>query len=358
MAVIGVSKIVRRRDVKKHITDWIAAEKLSQGDRVLSQNEFARLLNTTQLTVYRAMDELVKEKVIHRRFGSGTFVGTADVGDRLKTVCFVLPGEHLDDPDYNPIYWPYVQSLLKAFIEASGTEWSFGTRVFVPGTPLTEQVVNGFAPYDLVVFHYSKEPKDLLACLVGKRIVPVACFGLPVAGIDCLTVDHDIAHGSRDAIQYLSDRGGRRIALVTSPQQWSEPWIHGYKAGLVDCGLVFDPSLVVRVGESILDGESAAASLVDDKIKFDAVFAETDIKGAGVVEGLRKRGMKVPGDVAVMSYGGLDHFTGHHPYLASVKIAYREMIRTMLGEASDLGRKSFPKKHISVPCDIKKGRTA
>lgn len=60
--------------VLKYLEDLIITGKLSAGDKVPSENELAKMFNTTRVTVRKALDELEKIGIISRVPGIGTFV--------------------------------------------------------------------------------------------------------------------------------------------------------------------------------------------------------------------------------------------------------------------------------------------
>ena len=60
--------------LQKYIEDSIAAGTLASGDRVPSENELARMFETSHITARRALSELVNKGKIYRVKGKGSFV--------------------------------------------------------------------------------------------------------------------------------------------------------------------------------------------------------------------------------------------------------------------------------------------
>ena len=72
---------------------------------------------------------------------------------------------------------------------------------------------------------------------------------------------------------------------------------------------------------------------------------------------LQQAGVRVPDDVGVMGYDGLDHATRHPPYLTTVRIPWRRMIETALEELARHKGGASPVKHVSILGDVVAGKT-
>lgn len=138
----------------------------------------------------------------------------------------------------------------------------------------------------------------------------------------CVEVDRE--HALRIAVRHLVERGRRRIGLaVTELAKTScQARLHGYRQELKASGVPFDEQLLFsgdkygRVfavhNERTLTWDYPTDVIdrcVEELVigaKADAVVAHDDFWGAALVRGLRKRGLHVPDDVAVVGY--LNHY--------------------------------------------------
>lgn len=68
-----------------HLRDRIGSGEFGPGDKLPSESELAEKFSTTRATVARALQELVHERAITRRPGSGSFVSKVDVSLPLET---------------------------------------------------------------------------------------------------------------------------------------------------------------------------------------------------------------------------------------------------------------------------------
>ena len=347
----------KRRAIKDTVIRWIDERGLGPGAQIPSQNELAATLKTTVVTIHRALRELSDEGVVHRIDGKGTFVGPKPGSKPLaRTIALLMPGEDLDRPERNPDYWPYVQHLIGAFMQAVGTQWHLSVRAFHPDVDPADEA-RQLVHYDAVFFHYADRPVKLIQYLVRRKIVPVVSLGLPKSELPCLTVDHNKVEGTRKAVRYLTARGYKRLAFVGSPEYWGDLALDGFRAGLADSALPFVPKRVVRMGELAQDGIQAVNVLLSKRLDCDAIFVDSDMQALGVIEGLRAKGVKVPEDIAVIGYDGLDRANKQPPFLTTVEIPYRRMVEAALVEIERTRGKPTEVKHLDFVGDVVEGKT-
>lgn len=66
------------KQLKEYIRTWIESNRLQPGDKIPTERELARLLGVSRLTVRQAIAELVREGILYRVQGSGTYVAEAE----------------------------------------------------------------------------------------------------------------------------------------------------------------------------------------------------------------------------------------------------------------------------------------
>jgi LacI family transcriptional regulator len=127
--------------------------------------------------------------------------------------------------------------------------------------------------------------------------VPVVCIDYPLSGVPAATVDN-VAGGALAAAA-LSERGSRRLALVTGPAA-------ALAFRLREEGFSSVAGVAAPVGraEGVTReaGRAAAAALLDGHPQLDGVATVNDLLAIGVVEELRARGRRVPEDVQVAGF--------------------------------------------------------
>lgn len=127
-----------------------------------------------------------------------------------------------------------------------------------------------------------------------------------------------------DAVSFLIKTGHRRIAIVKGNQQLAlyRERFRGYKQALLDAGLPVNEELITGdESDSVqwsLDGYNAIYSLLVQSIKFDAVFATTDLRAIGAIRAIKDHGYKVPEDISVIGFDNLEFSSLIDPPLSTV----------------------------------------
>ncbi|WP_432133262.1 MULTISPECIES: LacI family DNA-binding transcriptional regulator [unclassified Streptomyces] len=156
---------------------------------------------------------------------------------------------------------------------------------------------------------FNLRPDDRLDEMVDRIGLPVVFGGRPRlrAGDtvrDRVYVDGDNRGGARQAVEHLVSLGRAHIATITGPcaqEQSAEDRLAGYRDVLLDAS----PDLVEHGDYTWRGGAEAMAALLDRRPDLDAVFAASDLTAAGALHTLRRRGRRVPDDVAVVGFDDL-----------------------------------------------------
>jgi DNA-binding LacI/PurR family transcriptional regulator len=189
---------------------------------------------------------------------------------------------------------------------------------------LTEQHVDG-------VLLLSLHAPDDLAATLDARGVPTVCGSRVVGSEPRCVVDVDNRAGGRAAAEHLLERGRRRLAVLTGPQDMlsGRERLAGAREALVAAGLDHD-GLVVAFGDYSEDsGERAMRDVLALGPAPDAVFAASDLMAVGALRVLREAGMRVPDDVALVGFDDSPVCRHTDPALTSVHQPVEEMGRVM-----------------------------
>jgi DNA-binding LacI/PurR family transcriptional regulator len=132
------------------------------------------------------------------------------------------------------------------------------------------------------------------------RQLPVVVVGrpMPAAGLDVVRVADD--EGVGQAVAHLVGLGHRAIAYLDGgPGTISAGRVRGYDRAMRDSGLT---ALVVAGDHSEESGMRAARTLLDADTLPTAVVAFNDRSAVGLLDGLVRAGVDVPGVVSVIGY--------------------------------------------------------
>jgi len=163
-----------------------------------------------------------------------------------------------------------------------------------------------------------------------EHIVELQKEGFPmviiVRNVDFLAnaVIIDKFRAAYDAVSFLIKTGHQRIAIIKGNQQLAlyRERFRGYKQALLDAGLPVHEELITGdESDSVqwsLDGYNAVYSLFAQNIKFDAVFATTDLRAIGAIRAIKDHGYKVPEDISVIGFDNLEFSSLIDPPLSTV----------------------------------------
>lgn len=145
-------------------------------------------------------------------------------------------------------------------------------------------------------------------------------------------VDVDNVAGARMAVEHLIRHGHTRIATITGPQNMvhGEDRLAGYRQALEAHHLSVDEQLVAEGDYTEASGSVATQRLLSASPT--AVFAASDAMAVGALKVLREAGLRVPEDVALVSFDDVPVAAAVEPALTTV----RQPIERLGSMAADL----------------------
>ncbi len=139
---------------------------------------------------------------------------------------------------------------------------------------------------------------------VIRRGLPLVFFDRVVNELEVSKVMVDDAAGAYAATTHLIDRGYQRIAhLAGAPHiNIGEQRLQGYRQALEDHGIPFDNRRIIIGGFKKADGETGLARLLALDPRPDAIFAVNDPVAIGAYVELKRRGLRIPKDMALVGF--------------------------------------------------------
>ena len=163
---------------------------------------------------------------------------------------------------------------------------------------------------------------------------------------------------ARAAVEHLLAKGYRRIALLGGGKDIrSRRRFEGYQDALASAGL-YDPDYVFEAsgGSPLEQGMKLVHDLGKRLPQIDAVFCHNDRLAHGVYFGAQQVGLKVPDDLGICGYNGVDFVDMEDSPLTSVyvplyDIGYKaaDLIMRCLTEGER------PKKAVELPFELIEG---
>lgn len=124
----------------------------------------------------------------------------------------------------------------------------------------------------------------------------------------------DDARESYKATQYLIEMGHENIAIISAEERDSSVGrlrLEGYLKALKDHKIACNSKLICPVSDeadhySMPNGYITTKKLLASGEKFTAVYATADVMAAGVYRALIEAGLRIPEDVSVMGFDGIE----------------------------------------------------
>lgn len=141
----------------------------------------------------------------------------------------------------------------------------------------------------------------------------------PGSTLPHVSIDHRQA--AVDAVQYLLNRGHRRIGFIGADEtyRWAALRSQGYRHALERAGIEPDPALMqVAAGTGYAEGIAAAGGLLAQPQSPTAVFCVSDTLAIGAIKALRRAGRRVPEDIAVVGFDDLPLASIFEPALTTI----------------------------------------
>ena len=132
-------------------------------------------------------------------------------------------------------------------------------------------------------------------------------------------IDYLIENGHQD----IAVLGGRRLAHDLIWDRYT-----GVKQSFARHGMTFDESLYIESMFSLKAAYTAMTHVLDDgQPGFTALFAMSDLMAIGAIRAIIDKGLKVPDDISVIGFDGIELASYYNPPLTTVRQPYTEIAR-------------------------------
>jgi len=170
------------------------------------------------------------------------------------------------------------------------------------------------------------------------------------------SVSSDDVLAGKVAIEQLVAMGHRKIAVIGGDLETSDISNLRYQ-GCMEAfqahGIPFDPVQDYEgIRYSFEEGYRAAKRLLARNKQFSAIFAASDVMAIGAIRALRDAGLRVPEDVSVMGFDGLDVGRYTVPTLSSIRQNGAAMARRSVEMLLENLRSGGLPRYETVPFDV------
>ena len=332
--------------------EQITSGQLNAGDRLPSFSELRAQHGLYPVTVEKFYALLEQEGLVVREQGRGTFVSDNRCR-RGEAIGFLSTrfGSHRWQP-----YWTHLLDGIQRELSEAGLHLTL-----LEGTveKIKWETIGG-----VIVTEMREE--SLTASL--RRLPPgIACVSLLNIAAGCTSISSDDGAGIKQAVKYLVEQGHRRIGyLARHGQEIVEKRLTSYRAALrlaaIEPQTLWVREMELQRGQHYVDGgrEAMTAWLHDGwaKTGCTALLVQNDEAAIGAMEALNAVGLRVPADVSVVGFDGIDVASYLRPRLATVEVPLQEIGRrgaTILLRQMDEGQQR--EETIALPTRFRSGGT-
>lgn len=164
---------------------------------------------------------------------------------------------------------------------------------------------------------------------------------------------------SRKMTEYLLDLGHRNIAFITErPEEAIGRWrIEGYREAYASRGIPVREPLIRYVQDdidhfSMENGYITTGKLLKSGEKVTAIYAASDSLAIGACRAVLEAGKRIPEDISVAGYDGIELGEYYHPKLTTIKQPVEEMAKKTIRLLLDVIAERQEHQHIVFPAQL------
>ncbi len=205
---------------------------------------------------------------------------------------------------------------------------------------------------DGMLVSFAKETKDFSHFQqVIDNEIPMVFYDRVLDDFHADSVMVDDYSGAYNAVNHLINKGCKRIACYTSPQNLilSQKRVEGYKNALLHHNIAFDSNLLYAC-DTYEAAMKISTSILKKVDRPDGIFCVNDLTAVGVIKVARKLNLNIPNDLKVIGFENSKSAEICEPELSSVdqfgyelgKKAASILLERIKGNVFDYE----PKKHV------------
>jgi len=173
-----------------------------------------------------------------------------------------------------------------------------------------------------------------------------------------ISVD-DIVESSK-ITEYLIKKGHKKIAFIGAPKvdtSIGQLRLEGYLKALKDNNIKPNYDLIWHTREdsdtySMNNGYNVMKGKMAEKHDFTAVYAISDTMAIGAMRALQEEGIRVPEDISVVGFDGIDMGKYHVPSLTTIRQPFEDMAHKTTAILFDVIRKGESHRKITMDAEL------
>lgn len=204
--------------------------------------------------------------------------------------------------------------VITALSFRPGDEFELPTRVL------------GTASVDGLIWFDARATPDLIRKFKSQQSMPIVIIQRHLEDSDITTVSTENIQSAYKAVHHLLTLGHRKLMLITGQPENidSQEKLIGARQALAEFNVTIPPERILN-GHHVDDyaARALAAYLDAGNPLPEAIFSFNDNMALAVMRWLNQRGVRVPEDVAIVGFDGIDDARRAH--LTTVEMPLREL---------------------------------
>jgi LacI family transcriptional regulator len=214
------------------------------------------------------------------------------------------------------------------------------------------EIINNFLRYQVdAILYIGAESSTTLDVIIDSR-TPVVVLDRVTEHVSVASVGIDNVGAARAAAEHLIWHGYREIGLITGPPQLdtSIERTTGWSDALIAAGLTIRPEWTVTAPFSKDGGFRAGRALFAGGRLPRALFVASDQIAIGVLRAASEAGVRVPEDLALVTFDGTEDTLYSNPSLTTVAQPVEEIARTAIALLT--APEKFPSNRITCSFEL------
>jgi len=215
---------------------------------------------------------------------------------------------------------PYYPSLIQGIAQACSNQNYTFSLFLVDENENEDQIYTKVARRGFMdgILFQSYQRGDLLMDKLSESGIPLVILGRPFQNKHLSYVDIENVESVEKAIQYLINKGHKKIGTITGPQNTAVGIDRkkGYQQALTKNNIPIDNTLIVEGTFTEESGYLGMKHLLHQKP--DAVFAASDEMAVGAIRAINEENLEVPRDISIIGFDDFPMRTMVRPALTTI----------------------------------------
>ncbi|ULL16830.1 GntR family transcriptional regulator [Paenibacillus sp. H1-7] len=300
--------------LKNYIINQMNTGVWKPGDKLPSENELAEQFNVSRITVKNAMADIVKQGLITRIQGRGSYISD-DASNQL------IAYEHQEIATGSPLVvflMPRLDNLFTANLmtgieeELAEHGYHLVFKLTHDSQELENKLLKEFTQLEIngiIIYPVDGETfNDQILKLTLDRF-PLVIIDRYLRGLDANYISSDNFKGAYEATKHLTNLGHTKISFISTAVSGTtsiEDRLHGYEQALSDSGLFIDYRLRLTLSSGMPVVEQIKSYLMENP-DVQAVVTTNSAIGLITMKAAKSLNLQVPDDLSIVCFDDYAH---------------------------------------------------